>query len=45
MGLALPEAGRYIARSVKQSLRLMVGLPDYDVYLTQWPPRTPTRRP
>ena len=34
MGLALPEAGRYIARSIKQSLRLMVGLPDYDVYLT-----------
>lgn len=30
----LPEAGRYLARSVRQSLRLMVGMPDYDVYLT-----------
>ena len=34
MALALPEAGRYFARSLKQSLRLMVGMPDYDAYLT-----------
>ena len=32
-GAALPEAGRYLARSLAQSLRLMVGLPDYDAYL------------
>jgi len=25
--------GAYLARSVAQSLRLMVGLPDYDAYL------------
>ena len=30
----LPEAGRYLARSLAQSLRLMVGLPDYDTYLS-----------
>ena len=30
----LPEAGRYLARSLAQSLRLMVGLPDYDNYLS-----------
>jgi len=30
----LPQAGRYLARSLAQSLRLMVGLPDYDVYLS-----------
>ncbi len=31
---ALPEAGRYLTRSLAQSLRLMVGLPDYDAYLS-----------
>lgn len=33
-GIDLPEAGRYLARSLAQSLRLMVGLPDYDAYLS-----------
>ncbi|QFZ87149.1 putative selenoprotein [Variovorax paradoxus] len=45
MGLALSEAGRYIARSIKQSLRLMVGLPDYDVYLTHMMATHPDRAP
>lgn len=30
---ALRAGGAYLARSVTQSLRLMVGLPDYDAYL------------
>ena len=29
----LPEAGRYLARTLAQSFRLMVGVPDYDTYL------------
>ena len=33
MAVTLPEAGRYLTRSLAQSLRLMVGLPDYDAYL------------
>lgn len=45
MALALPEAGRYFARSLKQSLRLMVGLPDYDVYLTHMAATHPDRPP
>jgi uncharacterized short protein YbdD (DUF466 family) len=53
MGLALPkagletgrEAGRYIARTLRQSLRLMVGLPDYDVYLTHMAATHPDRPP
>ncbi len=33
-GASLARTGRYLARSVGQSLRLMVGLPDYDAYLS-----------
>ena len=33
-GASLSESGRYLARSVVQSLRLMVGMPDYDAYLS-----------
>ncbi|MDM0042098.1 YbdD/YjiX family protein [Variovorax sp. J22G21] len=32
-GATLPEAGRYLARSLGATLRLMVGQPDYDTYL------------
>ncbi|MBT2335493.1 YbdD/YjiX family protein [Variovorax paradoxus] len=45
MALALPEAGRYFARSLKQSLRLMVGLPDYDAYLTHMAATHPDQPP
>ncbi|KTT15046.1 YbdD/YjiX family protein [Pseudacidovorax intermedius] len=41
----LPETGRYIARSVRQSLRLMVGLPDYDTYLSHMAQTHPDRAP
>jgi uncharacterized short protein YbdD (DUF466 family) len=34
LGAKLPEAGRYLTRSLAQSLRLMVGMPDYDTYLS-----------
>jgi uncharacterized short protein YbdD (DUF466 family) len=47
-GRTLPEAGRYLARSVRsvrQSLRLMVGLPDYDNYLTHMAATHPDRQP
>ena len=33
LGTSLPEAGRYLTRSLAQSLRLMVGLPDYEGYV------------
>lgn len=42
---ALPEAGRYLVRSVRQSLRLMVGLPDYDTYLSHMAITHPDRAP
>ena len=44
----LPHAGRYLARSARavvQSLRLMVGLPDYDTYLTHMAATHPDRAP
>ena len=44
----LPEAGRYLARSARkagQTLRLMVGLPDYDTYLTHMAATHPDRAP
>jgi uncharacterized short protein YbdD (DUF466 family) len=41
----LPEAGRYLARSVRQSLRLMVGMPDYDTYLSHMARTHPDRTP
>ncbi|MDM0109078.1 YbdD/YjiX family protein [Variovorax sp. J22R24] len=42
---ALPQAGRYLARSLAQSLRLMVGLPDYDVYLSHMERTHPGQAP
>jgi uncharacterized short protein YbdD (DUF466 family) len=45
MGAALPEAGRYLARSMAQSLRLMVGLPDYDAYLSHMARTHPDQAP
>ena len=44
----LPQAGRYLARSARsvgQTLRLMVGLPDYDNYLTHMAATHPDRAP
>ena len=41
----LPGAGRYLARSLTQSLRLMVGLPDYDAYLSHMRVTHPDRAP
>ena len=45
MGHAMPEAGRDFARSLKQSLRLMVGMPDYDAYLTHMAATHPDQPP
>lgn len=42
---ALPGAGRYLARSMAQSLRLMVGLPDYDAYLSHMARTHPDQAP
>ena len=42
---SLPEAGRYLARTLAQSLRLMVGLPDYDAYLSHLQAAHPERSP
>ncbi|MDM0112740.1 YbdD/YjiX family protein [Variovorax sp. J22R133] len=42
---ALPEAGRYLARTLAQSLRLMVGVPDYDTYLAHMKVTHPDREP
>jgi|EndMetStandDraft_4_1072995.scaffolds.fasta_scaffold673668_2 uncharacterized short protein YbdD (DUF466 family) len=44
-GFNLPEAGRYLARSLTQSLRLMVGLPSYDTYLSHMELTHPDRVP
>jgi uncharacterized short protein YbdD (DUF466 family) len=41
----LPEAGRYLARSLTQSLRLMIGLPNYDTYLSHMKLTHPDRIP
>ena len=48
MNLQGTQAGRYLvrsARSVGQTLRLMVGLPDYDTYLTHMAATHPDRVP
>ncbi|WP_353506146.1 YbdD/YjiX family protein [Variovorax jilinensis] len=42
---SLGETGRYLARSMAQSLRLMVGLPDYDTYLSHMARTHPDREP
>jgi uncharacterized short protein YbdD (DUF466 family) len=42
---ALPEAGRYLARSLGATLRLMVGLPDYDAYLSHMERTHPDQAP
>ncbi|WP_326539470.1 YbdD/YjiX family protein [Pseudorhodoferax sp.] len=44
----LQGTGRYLARSARavgQSLRLMVGLPDYDTYLSHMAVTHPDRAP
>jgi uncharacterized short protein YbdD (DUF466 family) len=41
----LVESGRYLGRSLARSLRLMVGLPDYDVYLDHMARKHPGRAP
>ncbi|CAN7155993.1 YbdD/YjiX family protein [Variovorax sp. LjRoot290] len=41
----LPEAGRYLARSLGATLRLMVGLPDYDAYLSHMERTHPEQAP
>ncbi len=45
LGTSLPEAGRYLTRSLAQSLRLMVGLPDYDAYLSHMERTHPDQPP
>lgn len=45
LGTSLPEAGRYLTRSLAQSLRLMVGLPDYDAYLSHMARTHPDQTP
>ena len=42
---ALPEAGLYLARTLTRSLRLMVGVPDYDTYLAHMKATHPDREP
>ena len=44
-GASLAETGRYLTRSLAQSLRLMVGLPDYDTYLSHMAVTHPDRAP
>jgi uncharacterized short protein YbdD (DUF466 family) len=44
-GASLSESGRYLTRSVVQSLRLMVGLPDYDAYLSHMARTHPEQTP
>jgi uncharacterized short protein YbdD (DUF466 family) len=41
----LPEAGRYLARTLAQSFRLMVGVPDYDTYVAHIRAAHPERSP
>ena len=41
----LPEAGRYLARLLGVTLRLMVGLLDYDVYLSHMERTHPEQAP
>ena len=41
----LVEGGRYLGRSLARSLRLMVGLPDYDAYLCHMARTHPEREP
>ena len=44
-GMSLPEAGRYLGRSLVQSLRLMVGQPDYGAYLRHMAATHPDQAP
>ena len=44
-GASLLETGRYLRRSLTQSLRLMVGMPDYDAYLGHMQRTHPERAP
>ncbi|MET0543893.1 MAG: YbdD/YjiX family protein [Variovorax sp.] len=45
MNTSLPEAGRYLARTLTQTLRLMVGVPDYDTYVAHMRTTHPDREP
>ncbi|WP_213954202.1 MULTISPECIES: YbdD/YjiX family protein [unclassified Variovorax] len=45
MNTSLPEAGRYLARTLTQTLRLMVGVPDYDTYVAHMKTTHPDREP
>jgi len=42
---ALSRSGPYLARRLAQSLRLMVGVPDYDAYLAHMKATHPDREP
>lgn len=42
---SLSEGGLYLARTLARSLRLMVGLPDYDTYLSHMKATHPERAP
>ena len=44
-GASLPETGRYLARSLGATLRLMVGQPDYDTYLAHMGRTHPEQAP
>ncbi|MEJ8856503.1 YbdD/YjiX family protein [Variovorax robiniae] len=45
MNASLPEAGRYLARTLTRTLRLMVGVPDYDTYVAHMRTTHPDREP
>ncbi|MDB5732681.1 MAG: hypothetical protein JWQ03_2576 [Variovorax sp.] len=44
-GVGLPRSGSYLGRALAQSLRLMVGVPDYDTYVYHMKTRHPDRAP
>ena len=44
-GMSLPEAGRYLGRTLARSLRLMVGQPDYGTYVAHMRLTHPDRTP
>ncbi|MDP9898955.1 YbdD/YjiX family protein [Variovorax ginsengisoli] len=44
-GMSLPETGRYLGRQLAQSLRLMVGQPDYGGYLRHMQATHPDQTP
>ena len=45
MNSSLAESGRYLARTLTQTLRLMVGVPDYDTYVAHMKTTHPDREP